>query len=105
MRKRTHVYVMPPAAYEISGCKCGNTNPEWSEYEGHLWCAKCQIDFIPEYGGIFEGPIPVNISRLMGIDLRMINLETEKIEDSCGQFTESNPHPVSPKPSQPAPLK
>lgn len=78
--KRTWVYVQRPAEYEIAGCPCGNADPEWSEYKGHLWCAKCQKDFIPEHNGIFDGPIPVNGARLMGICLDRFNLETQKIE-------------------------
>lgn len=86
LEKRTHVYVMRPKEYEISGCKCGNDDPEWSEFKGHLWCACCEIDFIPEHGGIFDGPIPVQCAGMLGIDLRMLNLDTQQIEDPAGQF-------------------
>lgn len=78
--KRTEVYVQRPASYEISGCPtCGNLDPEWSEWQDYLWCPACQIDFIPESGGIFYGPIPVNGMRLIGIDLRRIRLATGEI--------------------------
>ncbi len=79
--KRTWIYVQRPRQYEISGCPCGNEDPDWSEYKGHLWCATCQKDFIPERDGIFGGPIPVNGAALMGIDLRRFNLETQKVEE------------------------
>lgn len=79
--KRTYIYVSRPREYEIAGCDCGNEDPEWSEFTGHLWCARCQMDFIPAHGGIFDGPIPVNGMRLMGIDLRRYNLLTGMIED------------------------
>jgi hypothetical protein len=78
--KRTHVYVCRPAVYEISGCKCGNNDPDWSEFEGHLWCATCQIDFIPEHNGIFDGPIPVNAMRLLGAPVDRICLVTGEVE-------------------------
>ncbi len=87
LRKRTHVYVMRPREYEVSGCKCGNNDPDWSEYKDHLWCAACQIDFIPEQNGIFDGPIPVQTTELMGISLSRYCIATgeiDKIEDYLG---------------------
>jgi hypothetical protein len=78
--KRKAVYVQRPRDYEMSSCpQCGNEDPDWSEYQKHLWCEHCQIDFIPKCAGIFDGPIPVEGAKLMGIDLRMIDLETGKI--------------------------
>jgi hypothetical protein len=85
--KRTHVYLQRPREYEISGCECGNDDPDWSEWQHMLWCAKCQKDFIPAQSGIFDGPILVQAARLMGIDLRLLNIATGEIEDPVGQFT------------------
>jgi len=78
--KRTWVYVQRPREYEIAGCSCGNEDPDWSEFKGHLWCAACQKDFIPAHNGSFDGPIPVHSCALMGIDLRRFNLETPRLE-------------------------
>jgi hypothetical protein len=80
-KRRVRVYVQRPAQYEIAGCICGNSDPDWSEFVGMLWCPKCQKDFIPEHGGIFDGPIPVEGCALLGIDLRCVNLETGEVED------------------------
>lgn len=80
LQLRKWVYVQRPNVYEIAGCECGNGDPEWSEYEGRLWCEKCQKDFIPEDWGIFDGPIPVNGVALMGISLDRYNIETNEIE-------------------------
>lgn len=74
--KRTEVYVRPPAAFDISGCKCGNTNPQWSEWQKRLWCEKCQIDFEPEHWGILDGPIGINVAMLMGY-----NFDMERLSD------------------------
>ncbi len=82
LKKRTWIYVQRPAVYEMSGCPtCGNADPEWSEYEHHLWCATCEVDFIPTDVGIFGGPVPVNGARLMGIVFDKFNLETQQIEE------------------------
>lgn len=75
--KRTWVYCMPPKAYEIAGCACGNQDTQWSEYEHHLWCEHCQKDFVPEHNGIFDGPIPTNTAQLMGLSFDRIDLATE----------------------------
>ena len=79
LERRTTVYVMRPKEYEVSGCKCGNDDPDWSEFKGHLWCPKCEIDFKPESDGIFGGPIPVNAMYLLGIDLRSYDIATCEI--------------------------
>lgn len=78
--KRTWCYALPPAAFEISPCQCGNHKTQWSEFEEHLWCDKCQIDFIPEYNGVFDGPIPVKAASLLGVKFDRVNLITNKLE-------------------------
>ena len=65
--KRTWVYVMQPKAYQIAPCSCGNKDTQWSEFEGHLWCDKCNKDFIPEHNGVFDGLISLNTARILGI--------------------------------------
>lgn len=79
MDKRTHVYVQRPHEYEIAGCACGNGDPDWSEFKGHLWCQECEIDFIPEHGGVFDGPIPVGVSALLGMSFDQVNIETGEL--------------------------
>lgn len=80
LKKRKWVYVQSPKQYGIALHGCGHLDPAWSEYAKHLWCPQCQIDFIPEHGGIFDGPIPIHTARLMGICFDRFNLETEQIE-------------------------
>jgi len=70
---------MEPHEYEIAGCPCGNIRPTWSEFKGRLWCQTCQRDFIPEHGGIFDGPVAVNTMRMLGIDLRQYDIATGKV--------------------------
>lgn len=41
--------------------------------------AKCQKDFIPSHGGIFDGPIPAQAAKLLGISFDRIDLETNKV--------------------------
>lgn len=78
--KRTWVYLDSPASFEIASCSCGNENTQWSEYQKHLWCDKCEIDFIPEHNGIFDMPIPMNTMKLMGITFSRIDLETQELK-------------------------
>ncbi len=77
---RTWVYVMPPKAYEMAGCSCGNQDTQWSEFEHHLWCEKCQRDFIPEHNGILDGPIPARLAEMMGIRFDRVIIETGEVE-------------------------
>lgn len=85
--KRTEVYVLCPREYEMGPCLCGNPDPEWSEFKRHLWCPVCQIDFIPEQIGVFDGPIPINASHLLGLCFATINIETEAITPCCETCT------------------
>jgi hypothetical protein len=54
LEKRTWVYLQRPRQYEIAFHGCGHTDPDWSEYQGHLWCPQCNVDFIPEFNGVFR---------------------------------------------------
>lgn len=80
LEKRTWVYVMRPAEYGIAGHSCGNNDPDWSEYQKHLWCAPCAVDFIPEHSGMFDGPIGIEVSALLGISYDRYNIQTGQIE-------------------------
>ena len=80
LEKREWVYVMRPAAYEVAGCTCGNTDPDWSEFKERLWCQKCEKDFIPAHNGVFDGPIPVGVATLLGMSFERYNLATKQIE-------------------------
>lgn len=78
LARREYVYVMSPRDYEISGCKCGNNDCQWSEYLGRLWCPICKIDFVPEHAGIFNGPICVEVCKLIGITFDSFDLTTQE---------------------------
>jgi hypothetical protein len=60
---------------------CGGSNIEWSEFESHIWCYDCNKDvLIPSaYAGVFGGPIPWEISKLLGLCFSRINLESKRI--------------------------
>lgn len=62
------------------------TNITWSEYEHKIWCYDCKID-TKGFGGVFDGPIPIQASYLLGITFDRFNLETKQIErfniDTC----------------------
>lgn len=79
LAKREWVYVMRPRDYQIAGCVCGNLDPDWSEYRHMLWCQKCKRDFKPAHDGIFDGPVGVGVSELMGIYFDRIDLKTMQL--------------------------
>lgn len=80
LERRTWCYAQRPSSFEISPCSCGNHDTQWSEFVGHLWCDKCEKDFIPEHNGVFDGPIPVQTAALMGVRFDRVNLQTHKLE-------------------------
>ena len=75
MIKRTWVYAMHPTCYEICCDLCQGTNIDWSEWEHMIWCYDCQKD-TKGFGGIFEGPIPVDIMSMLELTLDHIDLAT-----------------------------
>ena len=80
LEKREWCYVQPPQTYEIAPCDCGTVATQWSEYKGHLWCEECQKDFIPSHNGLFDGPIGVELCRMLGISFDRVNLKTGEVE-------------------------
>lgn len=76
--KRTWVYCQNPKDYQMSCDKCGGTNIEWSEFEGHIFCYDCKID-TPGNKGIFDGPIPIHAAKILGMSFDRIDLQTHKL--------------------------
>jgi len=74
LKKRKWIYIHHPLVYEMRCDKCwdkdenSNTgmNIAWSEFEGCIWCYDCKID-TPGFGGLFDGPIPIGITKMLGI--------------------------------------
>lgn len=80
LEKRKWCYVLQPKDYGIAPCqKCGNTETQWSEFVDRLWCGKCQIDFVAEHWGVFDGPIGIEACKLMGIIFDRFEIGTDRI--------------------------
>lgn len=80
LAKRSWFYLQPPAAFDLPPCDCGNDQTQWSEYEHHLWCDKCQKDFEPVHNGVFGGPVPVGICSALGISFDRFNIQKNRVE-------------------------
>lgn len=80
LEKRAYCFLQPPHVYEISGCDCGNSNTQWSEYEKHIWCEICKKDFIPKSNGIFDAPIMLHLCESLGIYFHKIDLQNNCIK-------------------------
>lgn len=79
-QKRDWCYAQPPQVYEVASCECGSQKFTWSEYKHRCWCFGCGRDYVPEHNGIFDGPIPMHLSVMMGIRFDRINLATGELE-------------------------
>jgi hypothetical protein len=42
-----------------------------------LWCYDCEID-TPGFGGIFDGPIPINLCLMLGLTFDRIRISDMK---------------------------
>lgn len=63
-KAREWCYKYQPYLYGISCDLCGGTNITWSEFEHEIWCYDCQKD-TPGNAGIFDGPIPVQLTKML----------------------------------------
>ncbi len=83
MEKRKWHYLYPPKAFECKCEKCNGRNLTWSEWDNHLWCYDCQIDFDPKdsaYSGVFSGPIPIGVSSTLGLSFDRYMMQEDRIE-------------------------
>jgi len=80
LNKRKWFYLLAPGVFDLPPCSCGNPETQWSEYEHHLWCDKCNKDFVPAHNGVFDGPIPVMACALLGISFDRFNIEKNCVE-------------------------
>jgi hypothetical protein len=76
--KRTACYIQNPTVYGISCDICGGSNITWSEYEHMIWCFDCQKDTRGS-GGIFDGPISAELSKMLGISFDKIEIPSGDI--------------------------
>jgi len=84
-KKRKWIYVHHPTRYDIRCDKCWDgdvnetgTNIDWSEYEHLIWCYDCKKD-LSGFIGIFDGPIPIEATEMMGVSLNRIYLKSGKM--------------------------
>jgi len=75
MKRRKWIYIQKPQSYGITCDICGGENIEWSEFEHMIWCYDCEKD-TPGQGGVFDGPIPMGVCGLLGMNFDHIDLKT-----------------------------
>ena len=80
-QKRKFVYWQHPRkVYEIAGCAwCGGDNATYSEYVDWMWCYDCKKEYRPAHWGIFDGPIPINLTHEFGIWFHRKNIKTGEL--------------------------
>jgi hypothetical protein len=44
-----------------------------------IWCYDCKVD-TPGNGGVFDGPISINLMEMLGIPLHRWNMKKQRIE-------------------------
>lgn len=77
LKRRKWVYIQEPSAYEIRCEICGG-EVVWSEYREMVFCWKCLRD-TPGDGGIFSGPIPMEVAKMFGISFDRIHIPSGRI--------------------------
>lgn len=75
MKKRKTCFIMKPSAFEISCDICEGSNITWSEFEHMIWCFSCKKD-TPGNGGIFDGPVSIQMYEMLGISFDKVDLAT-----------------------------
>lgn len=100
--RRSWHYLARPASFEMASCPCGNHDTQWSEFAKHLWCAKCEQDFLPAHNGVFDGPIPTRLALMMGMSFDRFNMETGCIERFDAETSQYRAEPRTAPPTEPA---
>lgn len=77
--KRTWHYLMKPQEFEIVCPICKGSNLNWSEYAKHIWCYDCKKD-IKDFENHYDGPIPMGVASMLGLNFDIYNMKTKKIE-------------------------
>jgi len=78
MKHRKWIYVQKPQEYGAKCDKCGGPNIEWSEWERMIWRYDCQVD-TEGRESIFDGPIPVMATELLGMSLARLYFKDNTI--------------------------
>ena len=78
MKKRKWCYCQQPTNYDIACDLCRGRNITWSEYEHHIWCYDCKKD-TPGFSGIFDGPIPLEVVKMLGVSFDRIEIPSGKL--------------------------
>lgn len=78
LKRRKWCYCQKPSVYGIHCDLCGEGNITWSEYEHLIWCFHCSKD-TPGTGGIFDGPIPLEVSKILGISFDRIEISSGRL--------------------------
>ena len=77
MERRAWVYRQRPDVYGIAGCNyCAGNDTDWSEFVGRIWCRRCKREYVPAHNGVFDGPIPIEVARLMGMSFDKVQLSS-----------------------------
>lgn len=79
LKKRDWHYLMSPKDFCFEACKCGNLDLQWSEFEEHVWCDKCNIDFISDCPGILDGIVMIETCKMMGFNFDSYDMTTNKV--------------------------
>jgi hypothetical protein len=75
--RRKWVYIQEPSAYGVHCEICGG-EVCWSEYRGMVFCWRCLRDTRGS-GGIFSGPIPMEVAKMLGISFDRIHIASGRI--------------------------
>jgi len=80
-QKREFVYCQHPReTYEVAGCRhCGGDNVTYSEWAHLMWCYDCKKEYRPEHWGIFDGPMPMYLSHMLGVTFDRIEIATGRL--------------------------
>lgn len=98
MTRRDWYYAMPPSAFEVAPCVCGNADTQWSEFKEHCWCDRCQVDFKPAHAGIFDGPIPMGACEMLGLRFDRVIIATmalDRYDTQAGRYESEKPPAVA----------
>lgn len=76
-RRRDWVYISTPTDLEYGPCPhCSKADYLWSTYYPFVWCVHCKDDVIPQHYGVCDGPVPIKVCQMLGMNFDALDLLT-----------------------------
>lgn len=92
VRRKFTYWQKPYEVYEIAECRfCKGERVTYSEYVNLMWCYDCEREYYPDHWGVFDGPIPMEVSHMLGVWFHRRDVTGELIKEDDPRWKDTWP--------------